>query len=725
MSRIAFISLLFFATGAQAGFISDVFEPVSSDVSVQQLLRPLFGCLVDSVLGSGGDGEATVLMQIIKFLLVSIVVPFGGLLLLYSTYHGISAGAMTGELFGDKNVAYWVAVRTVIGFGMVAPTPFLKGLGLINLTLMWLTLSGVGAASSLWSVVVDQVTSKPIILTSSTPDTAVFDAMLRGEICAAIYNNDISEAGENHDHDGQFKKWSLLSNDSSQTIIGWKREGGTTSGGCGRIIVDRSASIGIDAHISQVGELGTVTEAKFAGEKVQAQMQAQTENVLNELHTRAHEVAQMIIDSRNVIGATSPPVESYYNLMQWYKTQQQKAAQSIAESGMTDVASAFKTNAKREGWATAGFYFLGLSTFQQAVNRAIQMEWVTAKPATWAGLAGQLGDDQMRARGYGQWKEMEGYIGAGHQQVAAGRSLPSTITDLGDNGSNFIAAIGTWLNDLVRDSIEMNATPLAASASLGSSMVDYGWKAIGGATAGAVLSFIPGVVGNFAETTGQLAGKVGALLIVVGWFLLAVCLLPAFAWFRRILHWAIRVVVAQIAGPMWVILHVHHAGDGLEGNAGNGYRLALQLVLAPVLDITALAIVYALMIVFTPFMNHTLMKAVLDMGSGSFTIIVVFFTLVANVWLVFELLALFEKIEHQVLAFVGGRGSDLSLDNEGNDKNRMYALMQMVSRKIPTPNVSGKKGSGAEGGASITGDNKNLNKLPNKITNDHLMPKDK
>ncbi|MGZ5801444.1 MAG: DotA/TraY family protein [Burkholderiaceae bacterium] len=607
---------------------------------------------------------------------------------------------------------------------MVAPAPFLKGLGLINLFLMWLTLSGIGAASSLWYVVVDQVTSKPIILTSTTPDTYVFDAMLRGEICAAIYNNVISDAGETHDFDFQFKKWALLSKDSSQTIIGWKRDGGTTSGGCGRIIVDRSANIGIDAHIPSLGELGSVTAAKFAGEKVQAQMQSQTENVLNELHTRAHEVAQMIIDSHNVIGATRPPVESYYNLMQWYKTQQQKAAKSIAESGMTEVASAFKANAKREGWATAGFYFLGLSTFQQAVNRAIEMEWVTAKPATWEGLVGQIGDEQMRERGRGQWQEMEGYIGAGHQQVAAGRSMPTTITDLGNDGSNFMAAVGTWLNDIVRNSIETNATPLAAAASLGTSMIDYGMKAVGGATAGAVLSFIPGVVGNFAETAGQLAGKVGVLLIVVGWFLLAVCLLPAFAWFRRILHWAIRVSVAQVAGPMWVILHVHHAGDGLEGNAGNGYRLALQLVLAPVLDITALALVYALMIVFTPFMNHTLMKAVLDMGSGSFTIIVVFFTLAANVWLVFELLALFEKLEHQVLAFVGGRGSDLSLDNEGSDKNRMYALMQMVNRKMPTPNVSGKKGSGAEGEASITGDNKNLNKL-HKITNDHLMPKDK
>lgn len=730
MNRIALISLLFLATAdVQAGFISDVFEPSSTDVSVQQLLRPLFGGLVDAALGSGGDGEGTVLTQIIKFLLTSIVIPFGGMLLLYSTYVGISMSALSGEIFGDKKSAYYVAARTVIGFGMVAPAPGLKGLALVNIFLMWLTLHGAGGASSEWGIVVDQITSKPVILTSSTPDTSSFDAMLRGEICAAINNNVVTEAGENDVPADQLKRWSLLSNDGSKTIIGWKRAGGTTSGGCGRITVDRTAEIGIDAHIPVVGELGSVTAAKFAGEKAMGQMQAQTDDVLNALHTRAHEVAQMIVDSDNVIGTQPPPPESYYSLMNWFREQQQKAAQSIAESGMAEVSSAFKTNAKREGWATAGFYFLGLSTFQQAVNRAIAMDWVTAKPATWEGIKGQIADEGYIAQSHGQWRRMEGYIDAGHQQVAAGRSLPATVTDLSNPGSNVMAAVGKWLNDMVKDSIETNATPLSAAANLGSSMIDYGWKAIGGAAAGAVLSFVPGIVGELAETAGQLAGKVGIVLVGIGWFLLAVCLLPAFAWCRRILHWVIRVVVAQIAGPMWVILHVHHAGEGLEGNAGNGYRLALQLVLAPILDITALAIVYVLMIVFTPFMNHTLMKVVLDLGSGSLTLIVVFFTLAANVWLVFELLALFEKIEHQVLAFVGGGGSDLSMDNEGSDKNRVFALMRMVNRRMPTYNNSGaKKGNngseGESGGATISGSKKQPGNPP-KVTNDHLIPKDK
>lgn len=95
----------------------------------------------------------------------------------------------------------------------------------------------------------------------------------------------------------------------------------------------------------------------------------------------------------------------------------------------------------------------------------------------------------------------------------------------------------------------------------------------------------------------------------------------------------------------------------------------------------------------------------------------------------FELLALFEKIEHQVLAFVGG-GSDLGMDNEGSDKNRMFALMRMANGRIPMGGKKNNGGGGDDPQATITGGDKphkgwgDLKSTP-KITNDHLIPKDK
>jgi conjugal transfer/type IV secretion protein DotA/TraY len=720
----SFIILLFFSAGSQAAFISDVFQPSPTDASVQNLLKPLFGGLVDEAMGNGGGDGGTALTNIIKFLLVNIIVPFGGLLLLYSTYVGISMSAMTAELFGDKKAAFWVAVRTVIGFGMVAPAPMLKGIALVNLFLMWITLHGVGGSSSEWGVVVDEFTKNPIILASSAPDTTVFDAMLRGEMCAAIYNDAVTQAGENPLPADQLKTWTILFDAMNRRKIGWIKPGwnGLSDGHCGYVYIKRDAEIGVDAHITGTKELGSLKAARIAGEAAQSEMQAQTDDVLNALHTRAAEVAKMVIDSGNVIGADQPPAESYFALMEWYRTKQQQAAKSIADSAMPEVTSAFKTAAKQEGWATAGFYFIGLSTFQQVINHAINMSWVTGKSTTLENVTSMIADETLHANANGQWMMMESYISAGHQQIAAGQSLPGTATDLDDDGGDIMAWVGKKLNDQVISSMNSNATPLAAAIDIGSTLLDVGsGLAIGGTAANYGGKYVPGIWGKAVSKLGDKAWEIGKILWITGFVLTAVGILPALAWGRRVLHWTIRVIVAQIAGPIWMVMHIHHAGDGLEGNAGNGYRLALQLFLAPVLDITALAMVYVLMIVFMPFMNATVMPIILSLGSGALTLVSVFIVLCLNVWLVFELLALFEKFEHEVLAFVGGRGSDLSMDSQGSDSRRMLAVLNFANKKMPAaklPNFGGQKDSGA----SITSDKK---ENVSKITNDHLMPKDK
>lgn len=729
-----FLALIVFTDAAQAAFISNIFEPVATDASVQQLLRPMFGGLVDAALGSGDGGNATILTRVIKFELEFIVVPFGGLLLLYSLYHGLSVSAMSGELYGDKKSAYYIAARTVIGFAMVTPASGLKGLALGNLFLMWLTLSGVGAASSLWNVVVDEVTKNPIIMTNNSPNTELFDTMLLGEVCAAIYKDAVTEAGENDVPVDQLKTWSILRNDSQQTRYGWIKPesggGGNSDGGCGHVNIDRAADIGVDANIPGTSyQLGSIKAAQIANKSAQAEMQSQTDAALKTLQAKAHEVAESVIDTGNVIGARPPPVESYFALMEWFKGQQQQAAKSIADSAMTDVAKTFKADAKQEGWVTAGFYFLGLSTFQQAINHAVSMSWVTGTPTNINRVKGLIADETWHAKAGNEWILMQGYINAGHQQIEAGRSLPATVTDLGNPVSNKLAMMGKWLNNVVKDSIDSKATPLAATASLGSSLVDYAEVAVAGAAVAGVASFIP-VIGSAAGSAGIGLVLAGSALYALGQALLFICLLPAFAWCRRILHWIIRAAVAQVAGPMWFILHVHHAGDGLEGSAGNGYRLALQLVFAPMLDITALAIVYVLMVVFSAFMNATIMPLLMQMGGAGLSLGGIIFTTLANVWLVFELLALFEKIEHEVLAFVGGRGSDLSMDSQGSDKNRTMALLAFINRKTPMPNLGGKKdnNSGDGGGASSTkgkgGNWEDLKKTP-KIPTSKLLPRDK
>lgn len=729
-----FIVLLVFSSGSQAAFISDVFQPSSTDASVRMLLRPLFGGLVDEAMGDGGVGGDTALSNIIKFALVNIIVPFGGLLLLYSTYMGISMSALSGEIFGDRKNAYFVAVRTVIGFGMIAPTPIIKGLALVNLLLMWLTLHGVGGASSEWGVVVDEFTKNPIILTSAHPPKDLFDGMLQGEICAAIYNDTITEGGETDVPDGQKKQFAKISSGNKYDLLGWPKKGvKTNDGGCGTIRIERKADLGT---VDTLVPLGSIKSIDTSAKAVQDAMQAQTASTLEALHNRAAEVAKMIIDSGNVTGAQPPPPESYYNLMNWFRDQQQQAAKNIASTAIKDVSQAFTQAAKQEGWATAGFYFLGLSSFQQVVNRAIAMDWITVNPpASDMQVIKQIADETRIPAAKNQLQQMQAYINTGHKQLAAEQILPVAATEVTGAGSGIswvMEESGKVLNDVVVDSINSNATPLGAAASIGSGLITIGWSAIGGGGALYVgASRLPDLLGgDKAKGYASAIMSIGGYFLLAGALLMLVCLLPALAWGRRILAWVVKVSVAQFAGPAWMVMHIHHEGDGVTGNASGGYMLALQLALTPMLDITALSFVYALMVVSAPFMNATIMPVVLAMGSGTLALLAVFLTVIINVGIIFALVALLDRFDHEVLAFIGGRGSDLNLDHDG-DRSRMMALMAFTNRKMPGVNLPKNNNNGNGGGdkeATIKGgSHKGWQNMrgPSKISNDHLMPKDK
>jgi conjugal transfer/type IV secretion protein DotA/TraY len=691
------------------------------------LLKPLFGGLVDEAMGDGNSGP-TALTDIIKFLLENIIVPFGGLLLLYSSYAGISSAALQGEMYGGKNQSYWVAIRTVIGFGMVTPAGGLKGLAVINLFLMTLTLHGVGAASSLWSTVVEQVTKNPVELTASSPSTNIFDTMLLGFMCAEIFNDYASGGDLSTLTPENEKTWTLLSSDSSMEVYGWTRAGARNNGGCGTITIKKDVDVGTVANLPGVNGLASIQATATASAKVQAGMQARSGEVLNTLSNRAAEVAKAMMNSVKVVGANRPKPDSYFQIMDGFRSQQQKAVGDIATTAMADVTGILKESAKKEGWVTAGFYFLGLGNFQQVVTRAINMNWMTSESTDRDTVLSQM-DETYHGHAAGEWALMEGYINTGHKQMEAGRILPETVTDYGNNPTSVMQMIGKNLNDQVANSINNNATPLATAADLGSSLTTIGWGVMAGGTVVKVASkWIPGKYSDDVGSAGSSLFWIGLGIGFAGVALSFICLLPALYWGRRIISWIIRATVAQVGGPAWMILHVHHSGEGLTGNAGGGYMLATSLVLSPVLDIIGLAIAYLLMVVLSPFVTSIIMPNVTAQGSGTAALFAVFITAIVNAGLIIVLLELIGRIEHEVMAFVGGRGSDMNLDGDG-DKNRMFALMTMASRKMPGPNMpsfgGGKKDDSngiGKGGATVSGVNPDQ---PPKISTNTLLGKDK
>lgn len=70
----------------------------------------------------------------------------------YTTIFGMINTANEGEFLGKKLNSAWVPIRSVLGVGLLIPTT--SGYCMLQILMMWLVMQGVGAADSVWNVVI-------------------------------------------------------------------------------------------------------------------------------------------------------------------------------------------------------------------------------------------------------------------------------------------------------------------------------------------------------------------------------------------------------------------------------------------------------------------------------------------------------------------------------------------------------------------------------------------
>lgn len=114
-----------------------------------------------------------------------------GLGLAYNVVTGIVASAYTGKVLGDKWHQIWSPLRIVLCFGLLCPTPS-TGFSPVHYILRDVVArGGINVADAAWKtfvgVVADPKNAMPIIPVSQTGSTVAM-AVLRHEICAAVYN---------------------------------------------------------------------------------------------------------------------------------------------------------------------------------------------------------------------------------------------------------------------------------------------------------------------------------------------------------------------------------------------------------------------------------------------------------------------------------------------------------------------------------------------------------
>lgn len=157
------------------------------DLLAEPLKTNLAWHWVSAVLPTDGSspwGQTLQIFTSVLFFLCSLG-------LAYNVVTGIVASAYTGKALGDKWHRIWSPLRIVLCFGLLCPIPS-TGFSPVHYILRDVVArGGINVADAAWNtfvgVVADPKNAMPIIPVSQTGSTIAM-AVLRHEICAAVYN---------------------------------------------------------------------------------------------------------------------------------------------------------------------------------------------------------------------------------------------------------------------------------------------------------------------------------------------------------------------------------------------------------------------------------------------------------------------------------------------------------------------------------------------------------
>ncbi len=174
-----------------------VFSVIPTDKS-QEYLGIVFGGSVGAInLGSTNNPTLSLMFERFNFIIVTV----GAIMLSYIGVMTTINTAREGEAMGKK-MSLWVPLRAVFGMLLMVPGPT-SGYSVIQMTVMWIVLNGIGAANMVWNVVLEQlmqsVPSAGGLSLKVTPDDLfpLTQNVLQASTCMYVINNQMSELRAN------------------------------------------------------------------------------------------------------------------------------------------------------------------------------------------------------------------------------------------------------------------------------------------------------------------------------------------------------------------------------------------------------------------------------------------------------------------------------------------------------------------------------------------------
>ena len=139
-----------------------IFEVAPTDQS-KIYLGMIFGGSVGSIQLSG-DTNTTLSLMFERFNYIILTV--GLLVISYIAVSSTINTAREGQALGQK-MSLWVPARACLGTLLMVPSTT-SGYSVVQITVLWVVLNGIGAANSVWSVILNQMTRQVGIVASTT-----------------------------------------------------------------------------------------------------------------------------------------------------------------------------------------------------------------------------------------------------------------------------------------------------------------------------------------------------------------------------------------------------------------------------------------------------------------------------------------------------------------------------------------------------------------------------
>ncbi|MGU4699209.1 DotA/TraY family protein [Burkholderia cepacia] len=655
-------------------FAGNIFDPASSSTALE-----VVNALFPSIVNGGADPFAGIMLQ-----WNTMVLFICGIMAAYTILASTVGTAHDGKFMGKNFHPVWLPIRYGIATGLVLPIK--SGYSTIQILVIWIVIQGIGLADTVWTTYTSTSNiTKSVSAGITRPDTRAFTyKLLETLTCESVISKiknypNADLLGLSGSDFGMTKTPGLIS-----TTYAWgdrNEIGGFTKDSCGTISVKNWSMPAVNTSGSIVNFFFNVGQSIDRMKDINQEHQNQVAQLISSLQPYADQIANGQPVSFSTIDGLANTYEEAVRL---------KAANTIQSM---DAFQNFSQNASKNGFFTAGAFYVPISFMADMVQRSVADVPTASGPGAmtnalsaenWAQAQAILKSILDQADIMITTRTTFGVASATGQD----KGWVSTIKDMVLSGFDLNKIIDKAFGDTTNFMIQDGENPLMGMTRMGHWLFGIASSAYG------ALTFLTVSVGNAPGIGSALTLAVVMFVtpILLAGFLLTYVfpLMPFFIWIGAVTAWVLLVIEAVIASPLWAMMHMTPQGHDVMGSGSAGYRLVTSLLLRPVLMVFGLIAALTMTQVVGDVLNKLWAGVFLLSQTDSGLLIKIFGCLVAAPILYGAMMFTFTKkmfdvITHlpdELLNWIGGGGPQLGrfAEDMGGDKSHTYVAAGVVAR---------------------------------------------